>query len=98
MSGLGEIRTLSGWGARYTEKKARREVSDSAWLGLGFFVRLGSRILRVVVAKKPDVVGLFGVNGVEGKARGCGPVKAAAEFGSGRHCASPYESTAKLTK
>jgi hypothetical protein len=26
VGGLWEIRTLSGWGARYTEKKARREV------------------------------------------------------------------------
>jgi len=55
------MRTLSGWGGRYTEKKARREVLDFAWLGLGFLVRLGSRILRAVDAKKPDVVGLFGV-------------------------------------
>ena len=28
-------------------------------VGLGFFRKSGSRILRVVVAKKPDVVGLF---------------------------------------
>ena len=68
-SGLLEIRTLSGWGARYTEKKARREVSDSAVLGLGFLLRYGSRILRVVVAKKPDVVGLFDARGFRGKAR-----------------------------
>ena len=35
-------------------------VSDSARLGLGFFLMFGSRILRVFEAKKPDVVGLFG--------------------------------------
>ena len=28
--GFWEIRTLSGWGARYTAKKARREVSNFA--------------------------------------------------------------------
>lgn len=27
-------------------EKARREVSNFAWVGLGFFVRSGSRILR----------------------------------------------------
>jgi hypothetical protein len=59
----GERWDLSGWGARYTEKKARREVSDFAGLGLGSFVRCGSRILRVFVAKKPDVVGLLGFKG-----------------------------------
>jgi len=41
LCGLFEIRTLSGWGARYTEKKARREVSDSAVLGRGFVVSSG---------------------------------------------------------
>jgi hypothetical protein len=29
-------------------------------LGPRFFLRLGSRILRVVIAKKPDAIGLFG--------------------------------------
>jgi hypothetical protein len=35
-----KMRTLSGWGARYTEKKARREVSN--------FCVTGSRIFREV--------------------------------------------------
>ena len=55
-----EIRTLSGRGARYTAKKARRWVTNSAGLGHAFFVRFGSRILRVLVAKKPAGIGLFG--------------------------------------
>jgi hypothetical protein len=42
-------------------------VADSAGSGLGFFVRRGSRILRAGAAKKPDVIGLFGFNEVEGK-------------------------------
>src|SRR5712691_6173437 len=33
---------------------------NSAVSDLGFLLRFGSRILRVFVAKKPDVVGLFG--------------------------------------
>jgi hypothetical protein len=44
------MQALSGRGARYIEKKARREVSK--------FV-IWSRILRAVAAKKPDGVGLF---------------------------------------
>jgi len=62
---------MSG-GACYPEKKARRkkwfdwfgflgfgEVSSLAWPDLGFFRRFGSRILRELIARKPDVVGLF---------------------------------------
>src|SRR5215468_9567977 len=35
-------------------------VTDFAFLGLEFFRRAGSRILRMVAAKRPDLVGLFG--------------------------------------
>jgi hypothetical protein len=80
-------RSRVGRGACYTEKKARREVSD--------FGSLGSRILCGGVGKKPDVVGLLakGVNKARVRA-----VNASAELGSGRHCASAYESTAKLNR
>src|SRR5216684_9410318 len=66
-----EIRTLSGWGARYTAKKARR-------LGHGFCV-LGSRIFpEVWVAdfayrcceKKPDCCLAFWLKGVEQRRAG----------------------------
>lgn len=43
------------------ERKARREVTDFAFLGHAFFVRFGSRVLRARVAKKPDGIGLFGI-------------------------------------
>jgi hypothetical protein len=37
-----------------------RKVTNYVWLGLGFVMRCGSRILRFLDTKKPDVVGLFG--------------------------------------
>ena len=42
---------------------------DFAGLGLGFLLRSWSRILCDCVAKKPDVVGLFGKRGLRGEAR-----------------------------
>ena len=42
----------------------RQELSVSGRVGCGYFRRCGSRILRDSVAKKPDVVGLFGFKGV----------------------------------
>ncbi len=39
------------------------EVTDFAFLGLGFLVRFGSRVLRARVTKKPDGIGALGVWG-----------------------------------
>ena len=46
-----EIRTLSGWDARYTEKKARRGVTDFAGCGLGIFTTMSHEILGCRVTK-----------------------------------------------
>jgi hypothetical protein len=60
------------------------------------FCAVGSRILRDYVPESPMGPG-FLAKGVEQGAR-VRAVKAAAEPASGRHCASTYESTAKLNR